>query len=51
VSSENTLGFRITTDKKLQEIVRQLGAPITATSAQIYGNKIPYSLGFLKKIE
>ncbi len=50
MSSENTLGFRITTDKKLQEIVRQLGAPITATSAQVYGNKIPYSLGFLKKL-
>lgn len=50
ISSEKTLGFRITTDRNLQEIVKQLGAPITATSAQIYGSKIPYSLGFLKKM-
>jgi len=49
-SSEKTLGFRITKNNFLQEIVKKLGRPITATSAQIYGDSLPYSLGFLDNL-
>lgn len=50
VSEDKTLGFRITTDETLQQIIKQIGVPITATSAQINGLNIPYSLGFLSKL-
>lgn len=49
-SSTKTLGIRITKNKRLQEVVKELGRPITATSAMLYGTTLPYSLGFLKKL-
>ncbi len=50
VSKENTLGVRMPNYIFLIEIVEKLGSPITATSAQIYGDSLPYSLGFLDKL-
>ncbi len=49
-SVENTLGVRIPKYEFLTDIVSKLGRPITATSAQIYGDSLPYTLGFLDKL-
>lgn len=50
VSLQNTLGIRIPKNKFLIDLVKTLGRPITATSALLYGDSIPYSLGFLNKL-
>lgn len=49
-SEDKTLGVRIPEYKFLTEIVEGLGHPITATSAQIYGDSLPYALGFLNDL-
>ena len=48
-SVNHTLGIRIPDYLLVRQIIRRLGKPITATSANTSGKKPPYSLADLKK--